>query len=224
MRSHERNPFRSVSTIREAMDRLLEDSFVQPLRSAVDATFRDAFPMDVLDAGDHFQVRAALPGVLPDDLQVQIQGDRLTLRATVPPHEPRGEQPGQKAVRWLARELRSGSFERRIQLPADVMAEQAEARLEHGMLTLTLPKAKPVGPRRIEIARPSGQSTVKSATTAHNPSVADPTKPEVAPGVMPASQPSMASDADKPLKDQVSTESESSFPASDPPSWTPERS
>ena len=70
-----------------------------------------------------------------------------------------------------------------------------------------------------EVSRPKSEGTHST----HNPSVADPTKPEVAPGVMPATQPSLATDADKAHKDQVSVESESSFPASDPPSWTPER-
>ena len=220
MRS-ERNPFRTVGTLREAMDRLLEDNFVQPLRSAVDASFRDSFPMDVLDAGDRFQVRAALPGVAPEDLQVQVQGDRLTLRATMQPHEPRAAQGGEKSVRWLARELRAGSSERHIQLPAAVVADQAEAQLEHGMLTLTLPKATPAGPRRIEVSRPKIERTAPDEARARqNPSVTDPTKPQVAPGEMPASRPSMATAADAGHKDQVNVESEESFPASDPPSWT----
>ena len=215
MRS-ERNPFRTVLSLREAMDRLLEDSFVQPLRSAI-GTGSDDLPVDLSDIGDRYELHAALPGVRPEDLHVQIQGDVLTLRAT--PHATDG-RTGERRERWLIRELRRPDFERQIRLPAQVQAEQAQAHLEHGMLSLTLPKAQAVTPKRIEISRPGAQ---EARGQAKNPSVLDPTKPEVAPGVMPATEKSLASAADKPVKDQVTVESEQSFPSSDPPSWTPER-
>jgi HSP20 family protein len=218
MRS-KRNPLRSVSTLREAMDRLLEDSFVQPLRSAIGSS-TDGVPVDLVDAGDRYEVRAALPGVQPDDLHVQIQGDLLTLRGTP---KPPGRHASEHPERWLIRELRQPAFERQIHLPEHVQADQAQAHLEHGLLTLTLPKLQTVAPRRIEISRPSLGGTREARAEGQNPSVVDPTKPEVAPGVMPATEPSLASDADRPHKDQVTVESEQSFPSSDPPSWTPER-
>jgi HSP20 family protein len=215
MRS-ERNPFRSVLTLREAMDRLLEDSFVQPLRSAI-GSGADGLPVDLVDAGDRYEVRAALPGVQPDDLHVQIQGDLLTLRGTPkPPNGPASE----RQERWLIRELRQPAFEREIHLPEHVQADRAQAHLEHGVLTLTLPKVQMVEPRRIEIRQAAAR---EAQGQEKNPSVVDPTKPEVAPGVMPATKPSLASDADRPVRDQVTVESEQSFPSSDPPSWTPER-
>ena len=216
MPADRRSPPRGVTRLRDTMDRILEESFVRPLRGALDSASGDGgaggyFPMDLVDAGDRFLLRAALPGVMPEDVHVQVQGDVLTVKGSVKAHAEK------EHARWLVRELRNGTFQREIRLPAGVSADRAEAQFEHGLLTLTLPKVTETGPRRIEV----GQRRAGSEST--NPSVSDPTKAEVAPGVMPASKPGMASAADTPSKDPVTAESEGSFPASDPPSWTPER-
>ena len=215
------NPLRGVTRVRDTMDRILEETFVQPLRGAL-ANVDDSagsgagghFPVDLVDAGDRFVLRAALPGVMPDDVQVQVQNDVLTVKGSVKAHTEKEQ------ARWLVRELRNGAFQREIKLPAGVAADRAEAQFEHGLLTLTLPKAAEGGARRIEVKPGHAAAPTSDA----NPSVSDPTKAEVAPGVLPATKPGMANMADTPAKDPVTVESEESFPASDPPSWTPERS
>jgi len=187
----------------------------------MDATPRTPFPIDLVDAGDHLILRAALPGAMPDEVQVQVQGDVLTIKGAVQarPGNPGGES-GNPGARWLVRELQYGSYEREIRLPSDVAADRAEAKFEHGLLMLTLPKLTAPGPKRIQVVARERPTCGRDGA---NPSVTDPTKPEVAPGAMAAGRTGRAGAADTPPKDSVALESEASFPASDPPSWTPER-
>src|SRR5687768_17145431 len=117
MPADKNRPLRSVISLRDTMDRNLEESFVQPLRGATDAVdgpSRSTFPVDVVDAGDRFILRAALPGVLPDRAHVQVQGETVTIRGTVQAHDE------QQRARWLVRELRSGELHRDVELPAAV--------------------------------------------------------------------------------------------------------
>jgi HSP20 family protein len=174
------DPFREMMTLREAMDRLFQQS-VSGTGQLLSNIRPEAFPLDVIERDDAFEVRASVPGVKPEDLEVTVQGERLTLRAETKPstEERRGEN-------WLLREHRYGAVQRSVTLPSPVNSEQAEARIEHGVLTLRLPKLQEARPRRISVG----------------------------PGT-PSAQPHAG--------DTVTSQSAESFPASDPPSYTPEK-
>ncbi len=90
-------------------------------------------------------VKASIPVIKPQEMQINITGDVLTLKGETKQEEERKERA------WHIREQRAGSFERSVALPTAVKTDQAEAVFENGILTITLPKADEVKPRTINI-------------------------------------------------------------------------
>jgi HSP20 family protein len=140
------NPWRDTMTLREATDRLLEDSFVRPRRQWGEGTQERPFnlPLDVYTTADEIVITASLPGLTPDEVDISIDGDVLTIR---------GEMRGPlENVDYLFQERAcTGTFARKLTLNVPVQADKAEAVFEHGVLTLTLPKAEEVKPRAIKV-------------------------------------------------------------------------
>ena len=102
--------------------------------------------LNVSEKTDSFLVEAAIAGVAPEDVEIKIEDDVLTIRGTF---EDRQEDEGE---RYLRREIRFGSFERSLRLGPTVDVENAEASFDNGLLALTLPKRADAKPRTIEIA------------------------------------------------------------------------
>ena len=135
-------PAREMMTLREAMDHLFDDAFTRPL------TLRDdwsAPAIDMYQTDNEIVVKASLPGIKADQVQINITGEVLTLKGEVK-HE---EEKNNKA--WHIREQRWGAFERSVALPTEVVADKAKAEFENGILTITLPKAEDVKPKIISI-------------------------------------------------------------------------
>jgi HSP20 family protein len=135
-------PFQEFPTLRDAMDRLFEQSVVRP-NGWNGQGWHAALPLDVYADGDNFVIEAALPGLDPDAVNVSVLGNQVTISGEYPA-APEGRQ-------YLFRERGTGHFERTIYLPTDLDAEKTEAHYEHGMLRLTLPKAESAKPRRISL-------------------------------------------------------------------------
>jgi len=150
------DPFREAISLRDAMDSLLQESFVRPGGMPAQAGYA-AMPLDVCEAEDEFVVKAALPGIKPEDVQITVQGDTLTIRG-----ESKAEEE-KKGERWHLRERRSGSFQRSVALSSPVDPDKARAHFEHGVLTLTMPKSEAAKPRQIKV---NGTS---QGQVAHNP-------------------------------------------------------
>ena len=136
-------PAREMMTLREAMDRLFDDAFTHhPLSpnggSAVPA-------IDLFQNANEVILKAALPGLKPDDVQISVTADMLTLRGEFK------EETDQKEVTYQIHEQRRGVFERSIMLPTDVETDKAKADFQNGVLTVTLPKAEAVKPKTISI-------------------------------------------------------------------------
>ncbi len=139
------DPFGQMVSLREAMDRLLQDTFVRPT-AGWRSMEGNRLALDVRDEENDYKIEASLPGVKPEDVQIQVMGDTITIRG-----EMREEREEKQKGNVLLRERRTGSFSRSFTLPMAVDADHAQAHFEHGVLTLTLPKAEAAKPRRIPL-------------------------------------------------------------------------
>lgn len=148
------DPFREMLSLREAMNQLLESSFVRPGGGAQGAGQGQGLPLDVHEQGDNYVVTAALPGVKPEDIHIDVLGDTLTIRAETS-QETERNQGG-----YLLRERRRGAIQRSITLPTALDADNVDADYEHGILTIILPKSPASTPRRIAVRSGQGQSRI----------------------------------------------------------------
>lgn len=139
------DPYNQMMSLREAMDRLLQDTFVRPSVGWQSAE-RNRLALDVREEENDYKVEASLPGVKPEDVQIQVTGDTVTIRGDM-----REEREQKQGGNVLLHERRAGSYTRTFTLPMPIDADHAAAHFEHGVLTLTLPKAEQARPRRIQV-------------------------------------------------------------------------
>jgi HSP20 family protein len=135
-------------SLRQAMDRLFEESFGNPRTWQFGEG--QLVPVDVYATKDDVVVEAVLPGVKPDEVEITVEGNTLSLSgdtsSMIPDHEG-----------LLLQEIRRGRFTRTLALPAGLDADKATATFEDGILTLRIPKAEQVKPRQIKITTGQGQ-------------------------------------------------------------------
>lgn len=140
------DPLREMTGMRQTMDRLFDEAFARPFASAwADGYEAGAPALDVIQTDNEIVVKATLPGVKPEDVQVSVANGVLSIRG-----EMREVKDKEQATYHL-RERRYGAFARSINLPTDVDADKAHADFEDGVLTLTLPKSEQVKPKTIVV-------------------------------------------------------------------------
>jgi len=139
------SPLGELVSLRQAMDRLFEDSFVRPRTWGLGTTDGSGLPVDVISDSDALTVEAALPGFRPEDVEITVEDGTLSIRA-----ESRTERSTEEGE-VLVSEIRRGSFSRVMTLPSGLEPDKATATFEHGMLTLRIPRAEAVKPRQIRI-------------------------------------------------------------------------
>ncbi|KAA0284821.1 MAG: Hsp20/alpha crystallin family protein [Anaerolineales bacterium] len=136
-------PAREMMTLREAMDRLFDDAFTRPLSLTGNNWSIPA--VDMYQTDNEVVVKAALPGIKADEVQINVTGEVLTIKG-----EARQDSETKEKA-YHIREQRWGAFERSIVLPTEVVADKSKADFENGVLTITLPKADEVKPKTINI-------------------------------------------------------------------------
>jgi HSP20 family protein len=140
------DPVGEMVSLRSAMDRLFEDSFVSPLSWRAGTNGETMNPaLDVHETTDEIVVTAALPGMKAEDVEITMTGQALNLRGEFKADDDISRD------QYLYRERRFGSFSRTIQLPVRVQGDRADASFTDGILTLRIPKAEEVKPRQIRI-------------------------------------------------------------------------
>ena len=135
-------PMNEIMSLRQAMDQLFDDAFTRPVSlSGVSASPA----IDLYQDNDNVVVKAALPGLKAEDVEISVTGDTLSLRGEYK------QESEKKDATYHIREQRYGAFDRTIRLPSEVQTNKAEANFEDGILTITLPKAETVKPKMINI-------------------------------------------------------------------------
>ncbi len=139
------DPFHELQDLRETMDRLFDRGFSRPWRLLTWDTGNGFFPVDLYETDEEVVVKASLPGVKPDNVQISVTGDTLSIKA-----ETREEQE-EKKPNFYRQEHHYGAFQRVLSLPVRVDADKADASFENGVLHLRLPKVPEVRPKTIEV-------------------------------------------------------------------------
>jgi HSP20 family protein len=135
------DPFQEMLNLRRTVDRLFDN--VNPDREWQPATW--GLALDVEESKDDFTVKASVPGINPDDLDISYTDDTLTIKCDIKSDNEVKEN------QYHLRERRYGSFARSITLPTKVKGDAIEASYQNGVITLRLPKAEEVKPKRIAI-------------------------------------------------------------------------
>ena len=144
--------------LRQVMDRLLEDAVVMPRGG--DGQSIGGPALNVYEEGDQLTVEAQLPGLKPEDLDINVEQGVLTISGQTTTDEERKER------NYLVREHRTGRFSRSLRLPATYDSEGCTASFEHGVLRLAFPKSEAAKPRRIQI----GGGSQSAMTSGQKPS------------------------------------------------------
>jgi len=139
-------PLRELGSLQNEMNRLFNTVFDTPAPTAGGSTLRRWMPaMDLVEAGDHFVLRADLPGMSEEDIKIELEDGTLTVSGErKAEHEDREEG-------YYRVERAFGSFSRSLTLPQGVDAEAVSASFDRGVLEVRIPKPEQRKPRRIEI-------------------------------------------------------------------------
>ncbi|MCL5257230.1 MAG: Hsp20/alpha crystallin family protein [Chloroflexi bacterium] len=142
------DPFGPMTNMKDLMDRLFEESMERPtlVRAGV---VRRALPVDMYETQNEIVLITALPGAKPEDVDISITGDLITIKARI---SSEAEKEEAKNWNWITHEVMHGEFSRSFTLPTMVQADKAMAEFRDGLLRLTLPKAEEVKPRQIKIS------------------------------------------------------------------------
>lgn len=136
------NPLNEVVSLREAMDRLFEDSFL--LARNGNGNGRHGLVANLYETGEGFTLQLPMPGVKAEDVEITVQQETVQLKWTTNVPVPEGA-----TVHWNS--FQGGQYQQSFTLPAAINADGVEAQYSDGVLTLLLPKAAHARARTIKV-------------------------------------------------------------------------
>ncbi len=137
-------PLGELISLRNTMDRLFDDTLGRPRSGWLTTT--PSVAVDIHSTADSVVVEAALPGVKPDDVNISVLGETLTITANLVSDAQKREDG------FSYREIRRGSFSRTVTLPKNLKTDEATATFENGLLRLSIPMAEAAKARQIQIS------------------------------------------------------------------------
>jgi HSP20 family protein len=140
-------PQSTVTRLPDLMDQLFRDSFVLPTfwdRPGSGGTSRPVLPVNLFETGDSYVMHLALPGLNPENIDIQVVGREVTVKGKFEVNTPENGQ-------WIWQGIPSGQFVETYTLPVEVESDKVQASYDYGILTIGLPKAEHLRPKNIKV-------------------------------------------------------------------------
>ena len=136
--------YQPFTELRRTVDRLFDERFFAPYHIL---TFgqSEITPIDMYHTENEVVVKASMPGLKPEEVDISITGDTLTIKG-----ETKAEEKIERED-YLYQEHRYGAFSRSVALPSRLKTDKAEASFDNGVLTLTIPKSEETKPKQIKV-------------------------------------------------------------------------
>ena len=150
------SPASEFVSLRDAMDRLVADSFISPRNVLGSVGMASGMPANLFEGPEGFIVQLALPGIDPDKVEITIKGASLSIK---------GERPARQfeQAQQIWSGIGSGAFEQTFTLPTAVDSEGADAGYEQGLLTLRLPKVRQARAHTVKVTSPAARPVIEEA-------------------------------------------------------------
>ncbi len=140
-----RHPFGHVDHGKRFFDRFFDDSLFRPYRVRTLTLEDNRVALDMYQTEDEMVVKASLPGLTTEDVDISIENNVLTIRGEA------DESTEEKQGDYILRERHSGSYSRNVRLPKNLTTAKTEATFEDGVLTVTIPKSEDAKPETIKV-------------------------------------------------------------------------
>ena len=151
------NPWGELFTLHDQVDQLFNEAFGRTVMPARGSGTVAHLPLDIRQTDEAFTIEASVPGFTPDEVEVTLDENVLTIRG-----EHRSDEQTDRGG-YVRRERQLASVYRQVGLPAEVRADEITAGFENGVLTITVPRAQKAQPKRIPVSGAGAEQTVVDA-------------------------------------------------------------